>query len=283
VNTENWEDGKTLDANVDIVAGATVTISPGATITAKSGVSITVHGTLQATAKTNHARITGSGWSGIVVASGGTLALAGVDLNGAGVQAKSGNASAVYDEGTITGASFIVDSGGKLTTNHSSVVQGNESSILGTFSATYLDYTGIGITLNDPAASATIADSKFTSNGGGDFFTVDAGRLLHVEYSIVSGSHCPFHFNALAKYEMDHVATRGNTYGQMFYNADPGPNTITYSSFEDPNFAQTDRNSILTIDHSYIKSKATVGQVSITNAASSPVTAAGPRSAPGPT
>lgn len=279
--SDTWNDGKVLTSSVDIVAGAVITIAPGAKITASAGVVIAVHGTITGAAKANHAKISGPDWGGIVVATGGALTLSGVDLDGAGIQVNTGNASATYDYGTITTGAFVVDAGAKLESNHAAFVQGGSTTVKGTFTATYLDYAGSDITLLDPAATVSVADSKLTSSGG-DFFVSSTGKLLHVEYSVVTGSHCPFHFNALGKYTLDHVATRGNGYGQMFYNADTTPNTISYSSFEDPSFEQTDRASELDIDHSYIKSKSTVGIVKITAPASSPVTAAAPRGTPGP-
>jgi hypothetical protein len=242
-----------------------------------------VHGTLQSAAKAKHAKLTGTGWAGIVVASGGTLSLVGVDLAGAGIEAKGGNTAASYDYGTITGGSFTVGVGGKLKTDHAAVVQGGSSAISGSLTATFLDYSGPNLSLADASATVSIADSKFTGGGtGSDFLTSQAGALLHVEYSTITNSHCPFHFDGLTKYTFDHVATRGNGFGQMLYNTDTGPNTISYSSFEDPSFDQTGRTTVLAIDHSYIKAKTTVGAVTISTPASGPVTAAAPRGTPGP-
>ena len=278
-----WSDGKQITANLDIVAGATVTIDPGATITVSPGVTITVHGTLQSSAKAKHAKLTGMGWAGIVVASGGTLSLVGVDLSGAGIQANGGDTAASYDYGTITGGAFTVDAGGKLTTDHAAVVQGGSTSVAGSFTATFLDYSGTNLSLTNAAATVSLADSKFTGGGtGSDFLTSQAGALLHMEYSTITNSHCPFHFDGLTKYTFDHVATRGNGFGLMLYNDDVGPNTITYGSFEDPSFDQTGRTTMLAIDHTYIKAKMTVGVVTIATAASGPVTAAAPRGTPGP-
>ena len=283
VDTETWSDGKQITASIDIAAGATVTIDPGATVTVSSGVTITVHGSLEASAKAKHATLTGTGWTGIVVASGGTLALTGVDITGAGIETQSGEAAAAYDYGTITGGAFSIDKGSTFTTDHAAVVQGGGSTVAGTITATFLDYSGSNIALSDPTASASFADSKFTGGGEGtDFMTSDGGMLLHVEYSVITNSHCPFHFDTLTQYTMDHVATRGNGYGEMLYNSDVGPNKISYSSFEDPSFDQTDRMDTINIDNTYIKTKSTVGIVTITTPASAPVKAAAPRGTPGP-
>jgi hypothetical protein len=259
-----------------------VSIAPGATINVSNGATITVHGTLTASDKASHAKLTGT-WGGIVVAQGGTLSLTGVDLNGAGIHVNAGDKAAAYDYGTMTGGTFTVDKDGTFTTDHAAVVQGGASTVGGTFTATFMDYSGQSITLNDAAATVSVADSKITGAGTGtDFFTSEAGLLFHAEYSVVTNTHCPYHFDNLAKYTIDHVASRSNGYGPMLYNPDPGPNTISYSSFEDANFSQTDRTTTINIDHTYIKSKATVGIVNITTAASAPVTAAAPRGLPGP-
>ena len=279
--SDTWNDGKVLTASVDIVAGAVITIAPGAKITANAGVTVTVHGSIEGAAKDNHAKISGTGWGGIVVATGGALTLSGVDLDGGGIRANTGNKSATYDYGTITSGAFVVDKGATLATHHAAFVKGGSTTVAGAFTATFLDYSGSDITLGDPSATVSVADSKLTASGG-DFFVSSSGALLHVEYSVITGSHCPFHFSALGKYTLDHVATRGNGYGQMFYNSDTTPNTISFSSFEDPSFDQTDRANQIEIDHTYIKAKSTVGIVKITSAATAPVAAAAPRGAPGP-
>jgi hypothetical protein len=276
-----WTDGMAITTNLDIVAGATVTIAPGAKITVSDSVTITVHGTLTADAKTSHASIIGTTWGGIVVAGGGTLTLSGVDLGGAGIQANAGDTKAEYDYGTMTSGKFTVDKGATLTTDHAAVVMGGFSAVSGAFTATFLDYAGSSINLSDATATVSVADSKITGQGG-DFFVSEAGTLLHVEYSVVTGSHCPFHFDSLDKYTFDHVATRGNQYGEMLYNSETTPNTISFSSFEDPYFDQSDRANEIDIDNSYIKSKNTVGVVKITKPASGPVTSAAPRGTPGP-
>lgn len=280
-SNDTWADGKSISSSIDIAAGATITIAPGAKITVASGVTITVHGTLTADAKTNHASLSGSGWSGIVVASGGTLTLSGVDLSGAGIETNAGDAKASYDYGTINGGAFTVDKDSALTTDHAAFVNGGSSTVKGTFTATFLDYAGADIMLTDVTANVSVADSKFTASGG-DFFISSAGAMLHAEYSVITGSHCPFHVDSLEKYTFDHVATRNNQYGLMLYNTDQTKNTISYSSFEDPNFDQTGTANEVDIDHTYIKSKNTVGIVKITTAANSPVTAAAPRGTPGP-
>src|ERR1019366_9835992 len=87
---------------------------------------IQVGGTLTASSATGtHAKLTGSGWTGISVASGGTLALDGVDITGAttALATLTGATNAEYDDGTITGAStpFNIAKGTTLGTKHANV------------------------------------------------------------------------------------------------------------------------------------------------------------------
>jgi hypothetical protein len=279
--SDTWGDGKMISASLDIMAGATITISPGAKVTVANGVTITVHGTLTASAKASHASLTGTGWSGIVVASGGDLELEGVDIGGAGIQTNGSNKAAKYDYGTMTGGQFNVDPSSTLTTDHAAIVMGGGSTVGGNFTATFLDYSGAEMELNDPTAVVSIADSKITGIGG-DFFTGNGAKSFTISYSVVTNTHCPFHFNSITQYTMDHVATRMNGYGPMLYNMEPGPNKVSYSSFEDPNWNQTGAMDEIDVDNTYIKTKSTVGIVKITTPASAPVTAAAPRGMPGP-
>src|SRR5262249_31574645 len=102
---ETWSDGKVIDGSVSIASGVTVTIAPGAKITIAAGASIVVKGTLSTSSSGSHA-VLGDGnakWGGIVVASGGTLALDGVDLKKAGVRVQGGNADAKLTNASIDG------------------------------------------------------------------------------------------------------------------------------------------------------------------------------------
>jgi hypothetical protein len=292
VNTETWADGKMITANVDIVAGATVTIAPGAKITVSAGVSITVHGTLTAAAKANHAALAGTGWTGIVVATGGTMSLVGVDLTNstAGIQVNGNDVAAEYDYGTMTGGMFTVDVGGTFKTDHAALKGGGSSSVNGSFTATFLDMAATDMGMSDPSATVFVADSKVTGVGG-DFFVPGAGKLLHIEYSTIDGTHCPVHFSGISKFELDHVTTGGTAavsnsgFGLMIYNSDTGPHSIKSSNFNDPSWDQTMRTPVITVDHSFIKvTTAKLGQVTITNAQSSVAgnPDAHPRGTPGP-
>src|SRR5215472_1672558 len=128
MTTQNatWADGHQISSSVAIAAGVTITIAPGAKVTVANGATIVVNGTLTASSATpTHASLSGSSWGGIVVASGGTLSLDGVDITGAStaLHTQGGNGTSTYNDSTITGAAtpFQVDVGSQLSTTHGTV------------------------------------------------------------------------------------------------------------------------------------------------------------------
>ena len=161
IGSESWANGKQLAASVTIKAGATVDIAPGATVTAASGVSITVKGTLSVSAAANHAKLDGMNWKGIIVASGGTLNVDGLDISNAEVGAwtQTGNLDATMLNSSITNAAtpFKMEPGSKLTFTKSKVLKSTgQSQIAGTFVASYMAYdkgSSEGLELNDAAGS----------------------------------------------------------------------------------------------------------------------------------
>ena len=257
---ESWADGKKLEASVTIAAGAKVEIAPGAQITALPGVVITVLGTLKASSASKHAKISGAGWAGIVVGSGGTMALDGVDMEGAGagITTKGGNAEAKYDNGTLKATiPFSLEAGSKLSTTHA-FASGGSSAVNGALTASYLDYdkgSGAGLTMSDANASMSIEDSTLHGMGGGDYIISSQAKLLHLAYTVVSDSHCPFHFSGLTKFEMDHVTAKTSGYGSMLYLPDPGPHSITNSNFQTSashDLELTETGVQLTLDNVYL-------------------------------
>src|SRR4051812_13412375 len=104
-NTGGLDDGAQLTASLEIPAGSTATIPPGAKIVAAPGVTITVRGVLVAASGQDHARIgvaqpdAEHAWGGIIVASGGRLDAAGLDLVGAAaaLTVDAGSLGARYD------------------------------------------------------------------------------------------------------------------------------------------------------------------------------------------
>lgn len=294
---EVWTDGKMLSGDVTIAMGTKVQIAPGAKLSAASGTTITVHGALEAAANDDHAKLSGKGWMGIVVAEGGSLALSGVDIEGAkeSIHVNKGNKLAEFTYGTASDGLFRVDAGGTLTLDHAAVVNGGYTFVAGTLKATFVDWNAAAVALSDPGANVFVADSKITGIGG-DFFTASGGQLLHVEYTTIDNTHCPFHFNTISKFEIDHVTTGGMTspstsaFGWMVYNSDAGPHSISFSNLNDPKWDQTRPTATINVMNTYIPGAVKkAGQVTFApadasgnNAQSTPNEDAHPRGTPGP-
>ena len=288
IGTETWADGKQISASVTIKAGATVDITPGASVTAGTGVSITVKGTLSVKASASHAKLGGTNWKGIVVASGGTLNVDGLDITNAeiGMWTQAGNLDAVMLNSSITSAAtpFKMEPGSKLSVTKSTVAKSTgQSNIAGTFVASYLAYdkgSSEGLELNDPLGTMTISDSTLTGVGGGDYVVSRMGKLVKVEYTTITGSHCGLHFNAVDKFIIDHVSDDQNSYGAMLYGSGAGPNQILSSNVrstdKDLDFSGT--NGATTIDKSYTGGKNTLATNAVlTNVATQPIATAKPR------
>ena len=144
------------------------------------------------------------------------------------------------------------------------MVAGGASSVNGAFVATYLDYdkgSNEGISLSDASATFSAEDSTFHGSGGGDYLVASGAKSFHLAYSIVSGSHCPFHFNSVTHYDVDHSTIQSNAYGSMLYNADVGPHSFSNSNFE-TNAAHdlelTQMGVELTLDNVYLGSNNSV-------------------------
>jgi hypothetical protein len=293
---DTWADGKSLSGAVVIPAGSTITIAPGASISAGSGATITVQGKLVAkSAAGAHAKITGSSWKGIVVASGGDASLDGVDIAGADVAIDVQNGgSASYDDGSVTGTPFKVEKGGKLTTAHADV-KGPDSStdVSGSFTASYLHYDENdqhAIIADDPSAVVFIEDSTFLNTGhrgptaAPDLLTVNAAASFHIAYSDVSGAHCGFHFVGGDTIEIDHVTVHGVSNGaDVWGSSKTGKHTVTASNFESllsVAFDESGSNGAFSVSGCYVSGTsnlASPSQISISNAATGQVADAHPR------
>ena len=282
-NTGGLGDGTTLAGAREIPAGATVEIPAGAQIVAAPGVVITVRGVLtSASGAGAHARIASAAphpdfdhaWGGIVVESGGRLEADGLDLAGAAVAltVNAGSLGARYDDGTITDAAvpFQIAAGARLDSAHATVVNaGAPSGVSGEFHGAYLDYQTSaavvgGIIMSDASAIFDVTDSTFRGvpGQGNDYIISNTASLVHVAYSTITGAHCAFHFNDVARFEIDHV-TAGATspggpggqvvYGAMLYGSGAGPNVISNSSFMGSGFDldQQNANGPLTITNTY--------------------------------
>ena len=275
-NAGGLTDGAALTASLEIPAGETITIPPGAKIVAAPGVTITVRGVLVVASASAHARIAAmdakQSWGGISVESGGRLDADGLDLVGAttALQVGGGSLGARYDDGTITDAMvpFQIDKGARLDTAHAAVVgAGAASGISGEFHASYLDYetsaASGGLIIDDAAAVFDATDSTFhgATISGGDYITSYAAALVHVAYSIVTDAHCAFHFDDVARFEIDHVTAGADSptapgnfvaYGAMLYGSGAGPNVISSSNFTaSTGLDQEFQNGPLTITNTY--------------------------------
>ncbi|HEX3851844.1 MAG TPA: hypothetical protein VHW01_12805, partial [Polyangiaceae bacterium] len=282
-------DGTQLTASLEIPAGSTVTIPAGASITAASGVVITVRGVLSIASPDVHARIATAmpnpdqahSWGGIVVESGGSLEADGLDLTGAAtaLTVNAGSLGARYDDGTIADAQvpFQIAVGARLDTAHAAVVNaGDASSIAGEFHASYLDYDTsssvvAGLLMTDPTAIFDATDSTFhgSANAGNDYIVSDASSLVHVAYSTITDAHCAFHFNAVTRFEIDHVTAgasspagpgSGVVYGAMLYGSGAGPNIISNSNFmgAEVAFDQASTNGPLTISNTFAQGRISI-------------------------
>ena len=287
-----WNDGQMLAESVTIGSGVTVTIAPGATINVASGVGITVDGTLTASSTTKAATLTGTSWTGIVVASGGTLSLTGVDISGAStpLDVQKGATSAEYDSGTINGATtpFKVEVGGALGSK-SATVTGTlgSTSIGGSFTASKLTYNSNGyegIITTDPTAQLSIEDSTLQGTGPtGDMLISQAGAAkFHIAYTTISNVHCGFHFDTLSEFDISYINDQSNAFGFMLYGSSgAGPFTVSYSNIVQNSAYAYDTqgtNAPITFSNDYVTGTTNPGTaVTVTNAANATVPGTGPR------
>lgn len=286
-----WANGQQLASSVTIGPGVTVTIAPGATVTVAAGATITVAGTLTASSAATPATLTGTGWTGIVVASGGTLALDGVNLTGAtdALATQAGATSAEYDDATITGATvpFNVAKGTTLGMKHAAVTGTlGTSTIAGSFVASFLDYDSAGnegIVTNDPTATESIEDSKLHGSGPvADMVISNQGAAsIHVAYTDITNVHCGFHFDTITAFDVSYTNVETNAYGFMLYGSGGnGARTVTYSNIDQNTIAYDTEgmNGPITFDHDYVTGTQTPGDaVTVTNAETAAVAGTGPR------
>ena len=237
------------------------------------------------------ATLTGKGWTGIVLASGGTLALAGVNLTGAttALQTESGAGKAEYDDATITAATtpFNLAKGTTLGMKHATVTGTlGTSTVAGALVASFLDYDSNGnegIVTTDPTATESIEDSKLHGSGPtADLLVSSAGAAsIHVAYTDITNVHCGFHFDAITAFDISYTNVESNAYGFMLYgSAGAGTRSVTYSNIDqNPIAFDTEgANGPITFDHDYVTGTTTAGTaVTVTNASKATVTGTGPR------
>jgi hypothetical protein len=286
---DTWADGKNIAAPVIIAKGITVTISPGAKVTLAQNITITVDGTLTASSASSHASLSGTGWGGIIVGSGGTLTLDGVDITDAttAIETQSGDTSATYNDGTITGATtpFLLDTGSTFSTTKAVVTgtKGN-SHISGAFTASHLSYDSQGnegLTTLDATSTVSIEDSTLYGTGPyADMLVTNGAASVHVAYTEIKMVHCGFHFNSITKFDISYTTDHSNAWGAMLYGSDlNGHGSITFSNMETNNDYDLDKqgsNGPITVDSSYMTGTSTPN-IGATNPQSSPVAGAMPR------
>jgi hypothetical protein len=292
---ETWNDGKQLTASVLIPQGVTVTIAPGATVTASSGVLVWVKGTLKvASASGTHAKITGTGWTGIKVTDTGTLALDGLDVQNAGTALDvEQQTSASYTNGTIDHAStpFLVGAAGVLSVGHAKVTApAGITRIDGAFTASYLDYDSNdhgALFVENAVAVVAIDDSTIHNSGpmgstsAPDQITSNAATKVHVAYTDISGAHCGFHFEGVDAVEVDHVTVQNVTNGaDVWGSSNVGTRTITSSNFESltKNFDENGSNGVFSVTGCYLAGQNHLidGQIQISGSATSAIVDAHP-------
>ena len=279
-----------------IAAGEAVTIDPGATINMGAGVTITVDGSITASSTATHVKLTGSGWTGFVIGNGGHLNLDGADITGASKALDvQGGGTAEYDDGTITaGTPCGVASGGSLTTKKSTFSSAaGTCNVAGSFTASYLTYTGggaglfDGIVTGDPGAQLSVEDSTFSGPGPNgplhDMLVSESSAKFHVAYTTIQHVHCGFHFDGLSELDISYTNDDSNAFGFMLYGSGgAGPFTISYSNISDTGTVAYDAegtNGPIAFDHDYLSGATSdpSGAVSQTNTSSSTVSGTGPR------
>ncbi|HEY3820491.1 MAG TPA: hypothetical protein VGL81_25170 [Polyangiaceae bacterium] len=287
-----WADGQMIASSVTIAAGVTVTIAPGAKVTVAAGSTISVAGTLTGTSTATHAQLTGTGWTALSVASGGTLSLTAVDITGAGtaLQTLAGAVDAEYDQGTITGAAtpFDLAKGTKLGTKNATVTGTlGTSRVAGSLVASYLDYDSNGnegITTTDPTATESFEDCTLHGSGPVADMVVSAtgAASIHIAYTNITNVHCGFHFDTIDAFDVSYSNVETNAYGFMLYGSTgTGTRSVTYSNIDQNQIAfdtTPGDNGPITFDHDYITgTQNPADSVAVTNASTSAVTGTGPR------
>jgi hypothetical protein len=238
-----WSGDVHLTQTVTIAAGAKVTIAPATTITCDDGVAVTVRGALASAGGGAVSVFVSEGWSGIVVAAGGSLALDGVDIENAraAIEVQTGATGARYDRGTIRAskAPFTVGAGATLTTAHAAVLAPlGPSHVQGALTAAYLDYDANGfdgITTESDDATLSIEDSTLHGiDGTTDMIASYTGAAsIHVAYTTIEHVHCAFHLERVTSLDVSFVTAQADAYGFMMH----GSLSAGTKSIHDSNFA----------------------------------------------
>jgi hypothetical protein len=273
-----------------------VTIAPGATIHVASGVAITVQGTLTATTSSTHAQLTGTSWTGLVIASGGTLTADSLDFTGASAPIDV-SGTATYSNGTINASAqpILVETGGSLTVNHvNAVATTGKSLVAGNFTASYLDYDrgagDEGITFAGTSSVVKIDNSTFHGEDDvtGDMIIVNACASLTMTYTTITGCHCAYHFNGIDSFDLENMNLTGDSYGFMMYGSSTSTGTRVFKNSNVETMAaygidEIGTNGAISVEGVYFDSSSKLQlsdqEVTVSGAASAPLpaTSVGPQ------
>jgi hypothetical protein len=282
-----WADGMTISEATTIPAGVTVAIANGATITVSAGVAITVEGALTATAGTPHAIMTGSGWKGIVIPSGGTITADSLDITGAHTPMDV-SGTVTYDNGTITAPTvpLLVETSGSLSMTGSTITGSlGSSSINGALTLSKFDYDANGnegLTMGDPSAVVTIDNSNFHGNGPStaDMLVTNQCASLTTTYTVITGCHCAYHFNNITSFDLENMDLHGDSYGFMMYGSSPtgGARVFKNSNVETmtvDGISELGTNGAISISGVYFDSSSKLSltdqEITVSSPASSPL------------
>ena len=163
-------------------------------------------------------------WGGIVVASGGRLDADGLDLAGA-TTALVDRRAAAWARATTTARSrdaqvAVPDRRGRAP-RHGPRRRRRTRASRAASTASSTPRTSTTRRRRSRAASSRTTRARSStprtrpstamSSGGGDYITSYASSLVHVAYSTITDAHCAFHFDDVARFEIDHVTAGAAT------------------------------------------------------------------------
>ncbi len=232
-----------------IAAGKVTAVCAGAVVTIPMGVSITVQGTLRVDgtsampAKFQGAAHGSQGWEGLVLASGGKLAMTYGEIHDAvmPIDSKAG-ADFQVDHIVIDNSKNLLHFASGGTMNHAALhglgaMQGKDPIVVDNAS---------------PHLSNTLVDK---GNTGMDFITVNGGTPVF-DYMDITSCHCAFHFNAGTGITISNSNIHGNAYGLMVEGSTT--NSIVHNNFtaNNPNIGDCGGGSSATVKDNYFQGPA---------------------------
>ena len=223
------------------------------------------------------------------MSAGGTITADSLDITGAGTPMDvTGNVT--YDHGTITAPTVPIDVelGGTLSMTGATITGSlGSSNINGSFTASQLDYDrngSEGVTIADPTAVVKIDNSSFhgTNDVGADMITANAATSLTMTYTEITKCHCAYHFNDITSFDLENLLLTGDSYGFMMYGSSTSSGTRVFKNSNVETMAaagidESGTNGAISVTGCYFDSSSKLQladqEITITNAASSPLTA----------